>query len=342
MYSEKFSSIILEKLSNLQIPQEILYLKKGAENYYQAYGQSKTITQTSKEKFSHSKLNYISFIGDIIVKKSYESLTINLISLGCGNGFQEKELLAKLLEKGYTISYFGIDNSETMLQLAEENLKEFPISQTFICADFCLEVNELKQSLEEKMTNKKENKAINLFALMGKTISNFEPAFLLSKLHKLITIQGDNYLWLELFCRYSDNFDNQEEKSNPFVLDSLRKRYTAYLESTFMQTFFLNPLKELGINTDKGKLILLEQEEERYDTKVFEIAFEFEEQEKIRVFKKEFCFLPTQKLVLYPIRNFYLPRFEKLLDNSHFCIVAKEEKHYFEEIIETQFVLQVK
>jgi hypothetical protein len=84
MYPKKFRSLILEGLSNSQIPQEILYLKKGAESYYQAYGQGKTISQTSKEKFSHSKLNYFSFIEKIATEKSY----INIISLGCGNGFQ--------------------------------------------------------------------------------------------------------------------------------------------------------------------------------------------------------------------------------------------------------------
>ncbi len=340
MYSEKFRSLILEGLSNAQIPQEILYLQKGAENYYQAYGQGKTLSQTSKESFSHSKLDYLAFVEYILIETKLQKPKINLISLGCGNGFQEKELLRTLVKSGYTIFYFGVDNSEAMLQLAKENLNEIDITKNFICADFCLEQEKIKESLESFFVPT----SINLFMLMGKTISNFDPSSLLFALHKLLTTsyRKNNFLWLELFGRQTDNLSIQHKKVSFSVLDALQKRYSAYLKSAFMQKFYLNPLQELGINTDKGKLVLSEREEEKYHTKVFEIAFEFEKKESVIIFGKEFNFMPSQKLLLYPIRNFYLPTFEKLLEEHYFLVAEKEENMYDDEIIEVQFMLQAK
>ncbi|WP_338764583.1 class I SAM-dependent methyltransferase [Bernardetia sp. ABR2-2B] len=251
MYSEKFRSTILEGLSKEQIPQEILYLNKGATNYYQAYGQGKTVSQTSKESFSHSKLNYLAFVEHIITKTKLQNPRINLISLGCGNGFQEKELLRTLVKSGYTVSYFGVDNSEAMLQLAKENLNEIDVIQNFICADFCLEQEKIKESIEPFFASK----SINLSMLMGKTISNFEPSSLLSALHKLLvtSYQKNNFLWLELFGRQTENLSIQHKKVSFSVLDALQKRYSAYLENIFMQKFYLNPLQELGIKNERKK-----------------------------------------------------------------------------------------
>ncbi|WP_338764585.1 hypothetical protein WAF17_22175 [Bernardetia sp. ABR2-2B] len=50
--------------------------------------------------------------------------------------------------------------------------------------------------------------------------------------------------------------------------------------------------------------------------------------------------MPSQKLLLYPIRNFYLPTFESLLEKHYFLIAEKEENMYADGIIEVQFMLQ--
>jgi len=223
----------LHCIKNRVLEQKFVYFGVGAYHYYQWYGHGTDVASTTSSSLSHTKLDYNSFVYDTIK----DLWIITLVSLWCWNWFQEKALLLFLHQKWCKVSYIGVDSSQSMIDLAKENLKSLPIATEFICWDF------YKPEVRNLIQQKTKDSPKRLFSFMWKTISNTNQTNIVDSLYNMLW--NEDLLWFECFGRTGD--DN-------VIFLSLFDRYSWYLHNEHMTKFYLSPLEQIWIPASVWKL----------------------------------------------------------------------------------------
>jgi len=130
---------LLTGLKKRNIDQKFEYMEEWALLYYANLEEDKddwffldessnTFHHPVKKKDKSKSAHDLSAVcANFMANRSYRNYWASLISLGCGNGHQEKMLL-KFLDKIHPETvYYGVDSSRKMLEMATENLKDIKL-----------------------------------------------------------------------------------------------------------------------------------------------------------------------------------------------------------------------
>ena len=194
--SETHNSIIQKSDLPLEINQKYLYLDQSADLYY----------QSPSYEFLDSE--FIKFVRRFIIEYKIKKL----ISLGCGNSFEELNILSKIKK---TIEYTGIDFSQRMLELSkiiltENNFFNFKLIQS----DF----------FEPKIYLKSKEK--RMFYVSGYTMCNLNKDEWLNLLNNLKTKDyfifyvlsiDDPFIYQDVIGDSIDNFCDNPIKINQYL-----------------------------------------------------------------------------------------------------------------------------
>jgi uncharacterized SAM-dependent methyltransferase len=167
-----------------EIPLKFAYLGKGAINFdKEARTRAKTggINMVETELLQRRIKNFLSTFSEI--KK------LNIIDIGCGNGYPVMPVIDELLKNNIDFRYVPIDISEEMLNISKKNLikKYGKIEIKSFQLDFEL------GNFSDLMYELKHDGSTNLLLFLGSTLGNF------SDKHRVLTnfrdsMMKDDYL----------------------------------------------------------------------------------------------------------------------------------------------------
>ena len=166
---------ILDIISNLsihnEIPNQYNYVDGGASNW------DNWVKRLAKD----TRPNNLSTTLDLI-RANFQSIDrligdhkkVNIIDIGVGNAYPVRELLAHLLEKGTLHRYIAIDISQSMLDIAEQNVNEwFGGKVNFEGHIRDITYERFDDLLVDDMLDKDSSQTINLAMILGGTPVNF-------------------------------------------------------------------------------------------------------------------------------------------------------------------------
>lgn len=167
---------ILDILHNIdvynEIPVQYTYFNAGADlwdEYVQRLAKEGTVNFLTNTILLLD-LN-LSYIYELIQKYKH----INVIDIGVGNAYPVKSLLKFLLEKGLIQKYIGIDISQEMLTIAENNLHSWFGNalkvETYVRDINCDKLEDLLYDPYFKSPTQ-EPQGVNLILYLGGTVSN--------------------------------------------------------------------------------------------------------------------------------------------------------------------------
>lgn len=236
-----------------ELDQNAFYLGDGSKFFY------------NLDKDRRKKINYETKDNENyeILKKNFlkKGETLAFVSLGCGDGKHELEMLNRAVAEGYDIAYFGVDSSMSMLNLTRENFQNCKFPVNLICGDFTSDI------FHFELRNILKGYSKCLFLFLGNTLANVPQNYIADILRNML--KSDEYLWLDVFSSESTQKNSGE----------LFERYMKYLENEEYKKFFFNPLIDLNVPVEKGELIV-EMRNERSLKSIY-FQFQFLVKEKI-------------------------------------------------------------
>ncbi len=145
-----------------EVPLKFAYLGEGADNW----------DKIAKERTEGGGIN--SAEGLLLNRRINDFIStldtsngINLVDIGCGNGYPVYPFIKELQSRGIKVTYVPMDISQEMLDLAVGNVsKDFEIETKAIQMDF-----ELGQ-FSDVMYEIKQNGSVNLMVFLGSTLGN--------------------------------------------------------------------------------------------------------------------------------------------------------------------------
>lgn len=198
---------ILDIITNLtlhrEIPRQYNYFDGGAANWerfalYMWERRGANLLKSTVELI-RANLDAIDLLLD-------HSTKINLIDIGPGNALPVKELLQHLLDTGKLHRYIAVDISESMLNIAEKNIKQWfgnQIPFEGYVKDITYE--RFDDLIVDDMLNQGAERVANLALLLGATPMNFrEPYDTLKVIYKSL---GNDDLLI-----YTDKPDSEAER----------------------------------------------------------------------------------------------------------------------------------
>jgi hypothetical protein len=189
-----YNSLTLDKP---EIPLKFSYLGVGGELY------SKYLANTTRYTFNLKNKKIIDTIYPIIVNEYPEGTKVNIIDLGTGDGTAVIPMLKKLESKACLGEYFGLDISQSLLDITTKTLnQEMPdLKVTTFCVDF------YRGALERILCNIKQlSNNPSLLLLVNGTLSNHEEQELILKNISSGMFATDRLL-------IGDGFDTDEMRS---------------------------------------------------------------------------------------------------------------------------------
>jgi uncharacterized SAM-dependent methyltransferase len=163
------------------------YLGEGADYYYSFYD---NLELPNYDESTSS--NYVEFFKRHLDESAGKTA---FVSLGCGNAFYEKPVLAYMQREGRDFSYFGVDSSHAMLVKAQKNLESLDLSGELLCADFG------SDEFFRQMLAKTEGFERRIFGSFGGTLGCIDMEYL-SNVFSHIMRPGD-MLWFDVSVRPS-------------------------------------------------------------------------------------------------------------------------------------------
>lgn len=286
---------MIDCLKNRGLEQKFLYLDYGAKFYYEAYNKPSSPSPVDFLAESYYEL---------VAKQFKKKQNIALISLGCGDASSEKIMLKKLKQEGYTFTYFGVDSSRQMLDLAVKNLAELKVENQFLCADivsedFCDEISQI--------TDKYDCRA---FLFLGGTISNVNQTNIIDSLYNVL--KKNDLLFLDI--RIRNSLDTSEDLQ-------LFNFYSRYLHDKEMTQWLFSPLCSVGIDPSCGTLNLEMVKEKSIGAILFKFFFLFNKKFVIKLRNDVIHFLPEEKVELLHIRAYYPEDLNTFFKEHNFKLV---------------------
>lgn len=299
--------------------QKAMYFTKGADIFYQLNQLDKPHVRAS---FNWEK-NY-EVLKRLITKKQNENSSkidkTAIISLGCGNGCREKEMLAKLHEEIGGFDYLGIDSSNRMLELAKENLKDEKYNRTYIFGDIG------NENLHEKLKDLVKDYSNRIFLLLGNTLGNVPQSYIGDILRNML-VKGD-FLWVDVSIR-----KDLKESTSAKIFE----RYLNYIADENAVNFISYPLSDFNISKENGELELEMENYKSLNSLNFIFKFVFKKITEVNIDGEISTFLPNDVICLHTImvydvdslvsffefRNFEF--FEKLVLNNKAQIIFRKK-----------------
>ncbi|HNW20244.1 MAG TPA: L-histidine N(alpha)-methyltransferase [bacterium] len=302
---------MIDCLKNRSLEQKFLYLDDGANFYYQAYNKP-----TTPLPVDFSTEDYYDLVAGQFKKKQ----RFALVSLGCGDASSEKVMLKRLKKEGYNFTYFGVDSSRQMLDLAVNNLAELKIDNQFLCADL---VSEDFRDEIEQLTDDFDCRG---FLFLGGTISNVNQTNIIDSLYSIL--KKNDLLFLDI--RIRNSLDNSEDLQ-------LFNFYAKYLSDKKMAQWLISPLRNVGIDPSCGKLSLEMVKEKSIGAILFKFFFLFNKKFVIRLRNEVIHFLPEERVELLHIRAYYPDNLTSFFKEHDFKLVQSKTN---KEIRDGFFVYQ--
>jgi SAM-dependent methyltransferase len=154
-----------------EIPHKYNYLDGGANNWDSWVLR---LADESGPNMIHNTIDLVNSSLDSIDSLLKGREKINVIDLGVGNAMPVNDLIGHLLKRGALNRYIGIDISQSMLDIAERNLKKW-YGEDFrfegYVRDFSYE--RFDDLLVDDMLDSDDGKILNLVLLFGSTPLNF-------------------------------------------------------------------------------------------------------------------------------------------------------------------------
>lgn len=329
---------LLQGFKQRSLDQKSLYIQEGAKIYYETVDE-KTSTKGKEmvgnwiEKLemiqTQNKLNFFpngENLKNFMKDRSYWKYPCCLISLGCGNGGQEKPLLEELEKDCAELNYLWVDSSKEMLLLAEKNLQNISIPKEFIQADFT------QKKFSQDINHRTKNKEIRIFALLWSTLWNPNQTEIISSLHNMM---GENdLLWFDISTREKITEENTQTMIN---------EYRAMLSEPSIQRRNLRLLKKYGLNIDEdGKLDLAIGKEEERGITLLKYYYKFRKDTKLTIANENLTFLADDRITLLHIRNYHTPKFLEFMDKMGFKLFDLQKQKDTEVATITQFLFAKK
>lgn len=286
---------------NRGFEQKTFYFDGGGANYYEFYG-------SNTDKLPHLKISYNSSkIFDFLKKNILvHKKKIALISLGCGNANREKEILNKMTDAGFDVSYFGVDSSKYMIQSGMDNLKNCSFPKKFIFADFSLE----KFKMRFEKTFKEFD--IRIFAFLGGTLCNAPQDYMADVLRNML--KKDDILWIDASIK---------TQNSTALAGEYFERYLKYVQDPNWKKFVSFPLEHLGIKIDAGDLILQMDKEHPLNTFLFKFGFVLNQKNEVEINKEIVTLLKDDIVGLFRIRIYDLPSLISFFELRDFELIDK-------------------
>lgn len=190
--TRQISELITAIKGRGEIPLKFAYLGKGAKRW----------DDLAKLRGRKTIKGINSIEGNLLQSKSPNFLSsfkgnknINLIDIGCGDGYPAVPLIKEMQKQKYNICYIPIDISREMINIARKNIsKLFPkIKIKFYQLDFEL------GNFSEITHNLRHNGSVNLLAFLGSTIGNAADRYrVLSNFRDSMTSQDYIIIGVEL------------------------------------------------------------------------------------------------------------------------------------------------
>ena len=166
---------VLDIISSLTIHREIphmyAYLADGAHNWDNWVLR---LAESSEPNMIHNTLDLVNSSLESIDSLLTGYKKINVIDLGVGNAMPVNDLIGHLLNKKLLNRYIGVDISQTMLDIAESNLKRWygdDFKFEGYVRDFSYE--RFDDLIIDDALSSKDDEIINLVLLFGSTPFNF-------------------------------------------------------------------------------------------------------------------------------------------------------------------------
>ena len=326
------SDVDLEKelamgLKKRVIDQKFHYMNEGAMNYYTSMESRKTrdkklydawtFIDQSQEKYYKPQIenqktyknNNIQFCYDTC--KTYFDLwsPIAVISLWCGNAMEEKALLERLTEDWYSFEYYGVDSSKSMLELADQSLKDINIPKYLIHGDIMTE--EFREEIK-KMT---AHITIRIFTFLWGTFINPNQTEITESLYNMMWM--NDVLRTDMLVRDDDN-----EQNNELVYS----RYLNFLnDETIIDKFFF-PLQKVWITLEDWIIEMVCEKEDQVWALLFKYYFTFNKKRVISYRNEILCFLEKDVIIINEIRKHHLDTFLHFMKKHGFMIASKHIK----------------
>lgn len=270
---------LIDCLKNRDLEQKFFYTDEGADFYYQAYGDS---SNAAPVDFSADEYY------NIVAKQFKKKQRFALISLGCGDASNERTMLKRLKKDGYNFTYFAVDCSRQMLDLAVNNLADLKIDCQFLCADI------VSEDFRDEIAQLTDEFDCRGFLFFGNTISSINQTNIIDSLYSVL--KKNDLLFLDLRIRKSlDNFEDLQ----------LFNFYAKYLQNQKMIHWLLTPLRSIGVDASCGALNLEMVKEKSIGAILFKFFFLFNKKSVIKLRSEVIHFLPEEKLELLNIRAYY-------------------------------------
>lgn len=165
----------LDIISNLtihhEIPQQYNYLDGGAINY------DDWMNRLADDESTNILKGTVELMGDnldAIEKLLVGYKRVNVIDVGVGNAHPSKPLLEYLLHNGLLHRYIAIDISQSMLDIAEQNVAEwFDHRVQFEGHVRDISYERFDDLLVDDMLGCDADETINLVLVLGSTVANF-------------------------------------------------------------------------------------------------------------------------------------------------------------------------
>jgi SAM-dependent methyltransferase len=166
---------ILDIISNLtihrEIPRQYNYFDGGATNW------SALQTRLSKETEPNNLNNTLTLLRtnmhaiDLLLEGRAK---INVLDVGLGNAMPSRELVAHLIEQGKLNRYIAIDISQSMLDIAEQNLRSW-FGEDFPYEGYVRDITyeRFDDLVVDDMLGSDADQTLNLVLLLGATPANF-------------------------------------------------------------------------------------------------------------------------------------------------------------------------
>ncbi len=296
---------------NREFEQKALYLGNGAKNYYSRH--ASCLEEYEEDYDPNTNLQF--FNKNIKLK---ENSNLIIVSLGCGDGRAEKEMLNKLYEEGKKFTYIGIDSSENMINLIKKNYSETKFKKMFLVADMGSE------TLHKKLRDLVKDYDGRLFTLFGNTLGNIPQSYIADILRN-ITVKGDK-LWLDI---------NITKNLNDINTARIFERYLKYLNNSEDVNFTLMPLKNIGFPLENGELILNMEKEQSLKALNFKFIFLVKTFTEITIGSEIFTFLPEEVITMSEIRVYDIDSLINFFEKRKFKFI---DKMVFEKI--SQLILE--
>ena len=189
--SEKFYSLyspkqVIDIISNLDIHREIpvqyTYFNSGAKRWDDY---TRNLLEADETNALSNTVNLL----DVNIKYLDELLegyaNVNIIDLGVGNALPVRSFLNHFIDKGTLRRYIGIDISKELLDIAEQNIREwFGNKVHFEGHVRDIVYDRFDDLLVSESFGDKAESTINIVLFLGGTLSNFrDPEHALSTIH---------------------------------------------------------------------------------------------------------------------------------------------------------------